>query len=124
MYAFTALFIYAVLRTTTAINEQAFLAVRPPIVVSASDADADDEAEGVGGGMQAELPLPPTVSASAFKLPWRVRKLLEGLDDARSAIAESSGDVEAAGSLAAAVRAAVTLASAAESGTPPLTLTV
>ena len=64
MYAFTVLFIYVLLRTTLAVNEQAYLAVRPPIV----------------GGPTSPL-AKPTSPAVAFRLPWRIRKLLQVIDD-------------------------------------------
>lgn len=62
MYAWTVLLMYVLLRMTLAVNEQAYLAVRPPLRGGASVDDEDVR------------------TAVAFRLPWRVRRLLEALD--------------------------------------------
>jgi len=85
LYVFVALAVYVLLRTTTAISEQAFLLVRPPPAGLAAAGGAGDagSSEGAsaaagghsseGGSAKAEAALP------VYRLPKRVRALLAAM---------------------------------------------
>jgi len=76
MYVYTALFMYVILKTTTAINEQSYLLVRPlppGLKPGLRAEDVPDEADRVD-----RAPL-------AFRLPLRVRRLLNAMQALRDA---------------------------------------
>jgi hypothetical protein len=76
MYLFSAVFIYCILKTTTAINEQSYLLVRPLPEGATKGARAEDLPMG-----QMEADSAPL----AFRLPKRARRMLAAMESVRQA---------------------------------------
>ncbi|RYE84443.1 MAG: hypothetical protein EOO65_02250 [Methanosarcinales archaeon] len=87
MYGFCAVFVYCVLKTTTAINEQSYLLVRP-LPEGATPGSCAEDLPDVSGGVD--------MGPVEHRLPQRVRRLLNAMQDVRNTVGALAPIVDAA----------------------------